>query len=334
VALLDVRGLKASFFIRSGELRVVDGVDLTIDEGEVLGLVGETGSGKSVTAYSIIGLLKRPGKVVAGEVLWEGRNLLQMQERRLEHDIRGREISMIFQSTREALNPVIKVGKQLTQVLEIKRGMGKEKARQEAAQLLRRVHISEPDRRLNAYPHELSGGMAQRIMIAMALSASPRLLIADEPTTALDVTTQHQIIEVLRELKEETGMAILLITHDLALAAELCDRIAVLYAGRLCEVGPIQNIFMSPRHPYTYALLQSRPRLGMTGEIAEIPGAVADLMRPPSGCRFHPRCPNATDRSRAEQPNLVRMEPDQLVACHNPMPLLPMRRREEVAARD
>jgi oligopeptide/dipeptide ABC transporter ATP-binding protein len=333
VALLDVRGLRTSFFIRAGELRVVDGLDLTIDEGEVLGLVGETGSGKSVTAYSIIGLIKRPGRLVAGEVLWDGRDLRKMRERQLEQEIRGKQISMIFQSTREALNPVFRVGNQLTQVLEIKRGMNKERAHEEALELLRRVHISEPERRLRAYPHELSGGMAQRIMIAIALSAQPRLLIADEPTTALDVTTQYQIVQVLRELKEETGMSMLLITHDLALAAELCDRIAVLYAGRLCEVGPIANVFMSPRHPYTHALLQSRPRLGMTGEIPEIPGAVANLMSPPSGCRFHPRCPNATNRSREEQPELVEMEPGQLVACHNPMPVALVKERDEVAAR-
>jgi oligopeptide/dipeptide ABC transporter ATP-binding protein len=332
MALLEVRDLRTSFFVRAGELRVLDGIDLSLEEGEVLGLVGETGSGKSVTAYSIIRLLKRPGKVVGGEVMWDGRDLLKLPERQVERQIRGSEISMIFQSTREALNPVIKVGKQLSHVLGIKRGMEKKEAHDEAMRLLRSVHISEPERRLNAYPHELSGGMAQRIMIAIALSAQPRLLIADEPTTALDVTTQYQIVQLLRELREKRRMTMLLITHDLALAAELCDRIAVLYAGRLCEVGPIENVFASPRHPYTYALLQSRPRLGMTGEIPEIPGAVANLMEPPSGCRFHPRCPNATDASREKQPALVEMEPGQLVACHNPMPVRTVE-REMVAAR-
>src|SRR2546423_198167 len=199
---------------------------------------------------------------------------------------------MVVQNPREALNPVIRVGRQITQVLELKRGMGKDEAHAEAVRLLESVHISDAEQRLRAYPHELSRGMAQRIMIALALAAHPRLLIADEPTTGLDVTTQYQIVQLLRELRARTGMAILLITHDLALCAELCDRLAVLYAGRLAEVGPLQHPVRTPRHPYTNAMLQSRPHIGMTGEIPTIPGTVADLMRPPSGCRFHPRCPN------------------------------------------
>lgn len=234
---------------------------------------------------------------------------------------------MIFQSPREALNPVIRVGRQIMQVLRIKRGMSEKQARAEAVRLLQSVHISDPEQRLRAYPHELSGGLAQRIMIALALSARPRLLIADEPTTGLDVTTQYQIVQLLRELRERTGMAILLITHDLALTAELCDRLVVLYAGRVAEVGPLQHLVRSPRHPYTSALLQSRPRVGMTGEIPTIPGGVADLMRPPSGCRFHPRCPNALDVCAESQPDLEQMVPGQRAACHNPVPV-----REEVAA--
>jgi oligopeptide/dipeptide ABC transporter ATP-binding protein len=327
MSLLAIRDLRSSFFLRAGELRVIDGLDLEMDAGEALGLVGETGSGKSVTAYSIIGLLKEPGRVVGGEIVWDGRDLLRLPARTLERQVRGRDIAMIFQNPREALNPLITVGRQLTQVLELRRGLSKEQARREAVELLRSVHISEPERRLDAYPHELSGGTAQRVMIALALSCEPRFLIADEPTTGVDVTTQYQIVQLLRELRERRQMAILLITHDLALAAELCDRIAVLYSGRLAEVGAIEHLFRSPRHPYTRALLASRPRVGMTGEIPAIPGAVADLMRPPSGCRFHPRCPNATAICTEAHPPLEPMRPGQRVSCHNPVEA-----REKVAA--
>ncbi len=327
MALLEVSDLRTSFFLRGGELRVLDGVSLEIEAGEVLGLVGETGSGKSVTAYSITRLLKEPGRVVGGQVMWDGRDLVRLWESELEQEIRGKEISMIFQSPREALNPVITVGRQLTQVLRIRRGMSRRDARAEAIRILKSVYISDPESRLDSYPHELSGGMAQRIMIALALSCEPRLLIADEPTTGLDVTTQYQIVLLLRELRDRTGMAILLITHDLALAAQLCDRVAVLYAGRIAEVGPIRHLFRSPRHPYTDALLASRPRLGLQGDILTIPGNVANLMRPPGGCRFHPRCPNATEVCAQLQPPLEPMDPGQRVACHNPMP-----QRQELAA--
>ena len=325
--LLEVSELRTSFFLRSGELRVLDGVGFEIEPGEVLGLVGETGSGKSVTAYSIIGLLKQPGRVVGGHVRWQGRDLVGLRETELEQDIRGKEISMIFQSPREALNPVITVGRQLTQVLEIRRGMSKREARQEAIKIVKSVHISDPESRLGSYPHQLSGGMAQRIMISLALSCEPRLLIADEPTTGLDVTTQYQIVQLLRELRQRTGMAMLLITHDLALAAQICDRVAVLYAGRIAEVGRLEHLFRSPRHPYTKALLASRPRLGLKGDIVTIAGNVANLMHPPRGCRFHPRCPNAVSVCSREQPALEPMEPGQRVACHNPVAL-----QQEVAA--
>ena len=321
MSLLEVSDLRTSFFLRTGELRVLDGVNIDIDEGEVLGLVGETGSGKSVTAYSIIRLLKQPGRIVGGEVRWRGRDLVTLWESELEQEIRGKEIAMIFQNPREALNPVITVGRQLTQVLEIRRGMSKREARQEAIKIVKSLHISDPESRLNSHPHQLSGGMAQRIMISLALSCEPRLLIADEPTTGLDVTTQYQIVQLLRELRDRTGMAILIITHDLALAAQMCDRVAVLYAGKIAEVGRTEYLFRSPRHPYTKALLASRPRLGLKGDIVTIPGNVANLMHPPGGCRFHPRCPNALSICSEFQPPLEQMEPGQLVACHNPVVL-------------
>ena len=319
MALLEVRNLRTSFFVRSGELNVLDDVNLEIHQGEIVGLAGETGSGKSVTAYSIMRLLKEPGRVVGGEVVWDGRDLLRVWDSEMEQEIRGKQISMIFQNPREALNPVISVGKQLTRVLEIRRRLAKGVALAEAVRLLRSVHISDAERRLRSFPHELSGGMAQRVMIALALSSHPRLLIADEPTTGLDVTTQYQLVQLLRELRERTGMSILLITHDLALVAELCDRIAVLYAGRIAEMGPVENVFRTPRHPYTSALIASRPRQGMTGEIPTIPGNVANLMNPPDGCRFHPRCPNVRQVCTEQQPPLASMEPGQMVACHNPI---------------
>lgn len=321
MALLDVRSLRTSFFVRAGELRVLDGVDLEIEAGEVLGLVGETGSGKSVTAYSIIRLLKQPGRVVSGEVPWDGRDLLKVWEQEIEQEVRGKQIAMIFQNPREALDPLMTVGNQIVEVLRLRRGLGQKEAIAEAVGLLRSVHISDPEHRLNAYPHQLSGGMAQRMMIALALSCRPRLLIADEPTTGLDVTTQHQLVQLLKELRERTGMSILLISHDLALAAELCDRVAVLYAGRIAEMGKTEHLFRSPRHPYTRALIASRPRLGMTGDIPTIAGNVANLSHPPSGCRFHPRCPNALDVCSRERPSLAAMAPGQLVACHNPVSL-------------
>jgi oligopeptide/dipeptide ABC transporter ATP-binding protein len=281
-----------------------------------------------VTAYSIIGLLPKSGRVIGGEVLWDGRDLCRLSERERAH-VRGSEIAMIFQNPREALNPLFTVGTQISQVLALRRGMRRKQAREEALELLRRVKIPDPERSYRAYAHELSGGMAQRVMIALALSCRPRLLIADEATTGLDVTTQRQIVDLLRELRARTQMAILLITHDLVLAAELCDRIAILYAGRVAEVGPVEDIFGCPRHPYAAALLESRPRLGMSGDIPAIPGQVADLSRPPSGCRFHPRCPNAQAVCKESQPPLQPMVPHQLVACHNPVAF-----PQEVAARN
>jgi oligopeptide/dipeptide ABC transporter ATP-binding protein len=310
MTLLEVRGLRTAF----GERAIVDGVSFTLDAGEVLGIVGETGSGKSVTASALVRLLKGDGRITGGEVIWRGRDLVTLPERTLREEIRGREIAMIFQNPRAALNPLLSVGAQLTQVLRLRAGLSKPAARAQAERLLTLVHIADPVRRLESYPHELSGGMAQRVMIALALACGPKLLIADEPTTSLDVTTQLQIVRLLAELRAEHGMAVLLITHDLALASELCDRIAILYAGRLAELGPARTVLDAPSHPYTAALLRSRPRPGMTGEIPVIEGDVADFGALPSGCRFHPRCPARSDACVAGAPAL-----EHGVACHHPL---------------
>ena len=316
--LLAVEDLHVRFRTSRGPVHAVNGVSFSIEPGETLGLVGESGCGKSVTSLALLGILARNGKVTRGRALFEGRDLIGLSDSALRQ-IRGKEIAMIFQNPREALNPVITVGRQLTQVLRIRRGMSRHEARQETINIVKSVHISDPESRLGSYPHQLSGGMAQRIMISLALSCQPRLLIADEPTTGLDVTTQYQIVQLLRELRQRTGMAILLITHDLALAAQICDRVAVLYAGRIAEVGPTEHLFRSPRHPYTRALLASRPRLGLKGDIVTIAGNVANLMHPPGGCRFHPRCPNALSICSQQQPELEPMEPGQRVACYKPV---------------
>jgi oligopeptide/dipeptide ABC transporter ATP-binding protein len=321
VALLEVSDLCTSFFLKTGELKVLDGISFDVDAGEIVGLVGESGSGKSVTAYSIARLLKPPGRVVSGSVSMRGRDLTSLGDRIFDDEYRGREIAMIFQSTREALDPVRTVGAQLTRVLRLRRGLSRSAAAAEAVELLREVRIADPERRMHAHPHELSGGMAQRVMIALALSCRPSLLIADELTTALDVTTQFQITTLLRKLRETTGASILLITHDLPLAAELCDRIVVMYAGRIAESDRTDAIFDRPNHPYSAALLGSRPKIGTRGRIPEIAGEIASLGAPPSGCRFHPRCANATRVCAEERPGFtaIRSLGNNGYFCHHPI---------------
>ncbi len=312
-----------AFDVGSSPRPIVDDVSFTIAPGEVLGLVGESGSGKSVTAGALVRLLGGGGRITAGEVLWQERDLVTLPEATLQREIRGREIAMIFQNPRAALNPTMSVGAQLTQVLRLRAGHSRQAARGAALRLLESVRIADAARRLSAYPHELSGGMAQRMMIALAIACKPGLLIADEPTTSLDVTTQVQLVRLLSDLRRETDMAVLLITHDLALAAELCDRIAVLYAGRIAELGAAGAVLGAPAHPYTAALLRSRPRTGMEGDIPTIEGDVADFAAPPPGCRFHPRCDRRSDACVAQRPVLETSEgtrrPD--VACHHPLQL-------------
>ncbi|CAN5738952.1 ABC transporter ATP-binding protein [soil metagenome] len=315
-ALLELRDLKTQFFTRKGIARVLEDLNLAIGNGEIVGLVGESGSGKSVTGFSIVNLLKPPGKVVSGEILYEGRDIANLPEREMR-EIRGKQISMIFQNPRASLNPVLSVGEQIGQVLIHRQGMSKKQARAQAIELLKTVHIPEPERRLAAFPHQLSGGMAQRVMIAMAISCSPRLLIADEPTTGLDVTIEHQIIQLLREMRDLTGMSVIVITHDLNMAAEVCDRIMVMYAGRIVEEAQVQEFFTRPGHPYTIGLLASRPHLQIERDIPAIPGNVPDLINRPSGCPFHPRCRWATEICIRQDPPLLDIGNGHRTACHH-----------------
>ncbi len=314
--LLDVRDLKTYFFTRQGVAKVLDGLSFRIGQGEIVGLVGESGSGKSVTGFSIVRLLKHPGKIVDGQILFEGQDLTKLSDDQIQ-DLRGRQVSMIFQNPRSSLNPVIAVGHQIAQVLRYRRGMGRAQAWQAAIDLLRTVHIPEPERRMGAYPHQLSGGMAQRVMIAMAISCHPKLLIADEPTTGLDVTIEFQIIQLLKEMRDLTGTSVIVITHDLNMAAEVCDRIMVMYAGSIVEEAPVRDFFTTPRHPYTVGLLASRPQLAVEEEIPTIPGNVPDLIKRPSGCPFHPRCRWATAICTEHMPPLLSVAAEHLAACHH-----------------
>lgn len=315
-ALLEVENLKTYFFTRKGVARVLEDLTFTVRKGEIVGLVGESGSGKSVTGFSILRLLKPPGSIEGGQIVMDGTDLVQLSNDQMQ-EYRGKEIAMIFQNPRASLNPVMNIGDQLTQVLRYRQGMSRDEAKQRAIELLTLVHIPEPERRLKAYPHELSGGMAQRVMIAMAISCSPRLLIADEPTTGLDVTIEYQIIQLLKEMRDVTGTSVIVITHDLNMAAEVCDRIMVMYAGRIVEEAPVAQFFTQPRHPYTIGLLASRPHLRVEDEIPTIPGNVPDLIDRPTGCAFNPRCRWATEICRQTLPELNRVGDRHFAACHN-----------------
>jgi peptide/nickel transport system ATP-binding protein len=317
VALLDVRELRVEF----GSVTAVDGVNFTVEPGQTVGLVGESGCGKSVTSLAIMGLLPARGVTVHGHVLFDGTDLLRLSPGQLR-DRRGRDLGMVFQDPLSALNPVVSIGLQVTEVLERHRGMSRKEARIEAAGLLEQVGIPDPRRRLTEYPHQLSGGMRQRALIAMALACRPRLLIADEPTTALDVTIQAQILHLLSDLVTETGTALILITHDLGVVAGLCDEVNVLYAGRVVERADRHALFRAPRHPYTNGLLASIPRLdlGRGERLIPIPGSVSDNIPWPSGCAFAPRCPNVLGRCTEKPPVLEPLD-DRLVCCFNPVPV-------------
>lgn len=317
--ILDVKNLKTQFFTEAGVVRAVDGIDIFVRKGEVLGLVGESGCGKSVTSLSIMRLISQPGKVADGQIIFDNQDILQLSESDMGH-IRGNRISMIFQQPQSCLNPVFRIGEQLAEVLQIHQKLNKQESHKRSLELLSMVGIPDPERRLQAYPHELSGGMAQRIMIAMALACDPELLIADEPTTALDVTIQAQILDLMRNLRSQLDTAIILITHDLGVVAEMCDRVTVMYAGRIVEEADVTELFEKPSHPYTAALIGSTPILGETDkELTTIPGSVPNLVNLPAGCKFAPRClariQNNLHRCTEEEPPLKLISPNHTVRC-------------------
>ncbi len=316
-AVLRVDGLKTHFFTQDGVTRAVDGVSFEVKAGETLGIVGESGCGKSVTALSILRLLpQRLGRTVGGSIKFEGNELLDLDERAMRK-IRGNQIAMIFQEPMTSLNPVLTIGDQIAEAVVIHQNKSRSEAMARAVEMLRLVRISDPERRVQDYPHQFSGGMRQRAMIAMALSCNPKLLIADEPTTALDVTIQAQILKLMVELKSEIGAAIMLITHDLGVVAETCQRVIVMYAGRVVEEADIYELFDRPLHPYTRGLMASIPRLKQAGarRLSEIPGIVPNLREPIAGCAFAPRCTLATERCRTESPLLESHGTDHKAAC-------------------
>lgn len=313
--LLDITELKVVFYTYRGTIKALNGVELWMNHGERLGILGETGCGKSVTALSIMGLIEQPGEIIKGNIIFEKKSLTSMSEDRL-NDIRGRKIAMIFQEPVAALNPVMRVGFQIAE--SIARSKKKNEVKEVYPEVRRMLEIAGLDwkRTIDLYPHELSGGMAQRVMIAMALSSNPKLLIADEPTSALDVTIQAQILELLDELVKKFGNAVMLITHDMGVAAEFCDKMAVMYAGNMVEYARTINIFENPFHPYTKGLLKAVPKIGRTDELESIRGIVPDLVKPPSGCRFHPRCKYVMDICRKKFPPLIEIKPQHYVSCY------------------
>lgn len=301
--LVDVKNERLSFFTPAGEVKALNDVSIRLKEGEVLGIVGESGSGKSVTAYSLMGLTAHPGKLIGGELHFNGHQVETLSEKEIRK-IRGNEISIIFQDPMTSLNPVYTIGNQITEVIRLHTDKTKQQAKERARELLELVGINEPEKRLKQYPHELSGGMRQRVMIAIALACEPKLLIADEPTTALDVTIQAQILELMMELKDKLGMAIIMITHDLGVVASMCERIAVMYAGRIIEYGTTDDIFYHPKHEYTKGLIRSIPRLDTKEHerLVPIEGTPVDMLNPPAGCPFAPRCDAAMRICLREMP--------------------------------
>ncbi|MFF5702167.1 ABC transporter ATP-binding protein [Streptomyces sp. NPDC012794] len=314
--LLEVRDLHVEFTTRDGVAKAVNGVNYSVDEGETLAVLGESGSGKSVTAQAVMGILDvPPGRIAGGEILFKGKDLLRMKEEERRR-IRGADMAMIFQDALSSLNPVLSVGAQLGEMFEVHRGTSRKDARAKAVELMDRVRIPAAKQRVGDYPHQFSGGMRQRIMIAMALALEPSLIIADEPTTALDVTVQAQVMDLLAELQREMNMGLILITHDLGVVADVADKIAVMYAGRIVEAAPVHEIYRAPAHPYTRGLLDSIPRLDQKGqELYAIKGLPPNLLAIPPGCAFNPRCPMARPVCRTEVPPLAEVAPERASAC-------------------
>ncbi|OIP66971.1 MAG: peptide ABC transporter ATP-binding protein [Oscillatoriales cyanobacterium CG2_30_40_61] len=317
IPLLEVKNLAVKFFTLDGVVHAVNGISYQVYPGETLGIVGESGSGKSISVLSILGLIPSPpGKITQGEILFEGKNLIQFNSQQLQQ-LRGHEIAIIFQDPMTSLNPVLTIGKQLTEALQIHLKLTSEQAKSRAIQLLKQVGISSPEKRLKSYPHEFSGGMRQRVMIAMGLGCQPKLLIADEPTTALDVTVQAQVVELVKQLKNAQGMSVIWITHDLALLAGLADRIIVMYAGQIVEQATVNQLYKNPRHPYTIGLLESLPRLDQIRQepLKAIEGTPPNLIDYPLGCPFAPRCRFAIEHCFQENPQLELIETEHQVAC-------------------
>ena len=319
--LLHIDNLHTRFYTPEGVIRAVDGISLDISPGEILGLVGESGSGKTVTALSILRLVPPPGKIVEGTIEFRGRNLLELDSRELRK-VRGGNISMVFQEPMSALNPVLTVGSQIAESVSLHQQVSGKKAKEKSIELLQTVGIPSPEERYRSYPHQLSGGMRQRVMIAMALAGNPDLVLADEPTTALDVTVQAQILALLDKLKREIGMSILFITHDLGIVAEHANRVAICYAGKLMEIAPVHELYSRPAHPYSEALLKSIPKLEIPekdARLSALPGTVPDLKHLPPGCRFEPRCPRATTQCREYDGAMNSIRAGHLAACIHPL---------------
>lgn len=314
--LLEVKNLRTHFFTEDGVIPAVDGVDFELRPGETLGIVGESGCGKSVTSISVLGLVPNPpGKIIDGEIIFEGRDLLKVKEAEMQK-IRGNDIAMIFQEPMTSLNPVFTIGRQISEAIMLHQKVDKKDARERCIEMLKLVGIPRAEQSVDEYPHQFSGGMRQRAMIAMALSCNPKLLIADEPTTALDVTIQAQIIELMKDIKEKLNTAIMLITHDLGVVAEMADHVIVMYAGRVVEEADVVDLFKDPKHPYTVGLMKSKPTLeGNAHRLEVIPGAVPNPLAMPKGCAFNPRCSHAMDICREKMPNLINVDGNRKVRC-------------------